>query len=86
MAPSCAKKQLPVPSTSDLQEPIFISNRNYVLQPPIEKEKAIIRASHVLIFFPISGKFHVFLGPFPRFFAKPDKKKSLSSSLKTSCI
>lgn len=62
MAPSCTKKQLPVPSTSDLQE------------PQIEKEKAIILASHVLIFFPISGKVHVFLGPFPRFFAKPGKK------------
>ena len=43
----------------------------------MDKEKSIIRVSHVLIPFSIFGKFHAFFGPFPILDAKPDKLKKI---------
>lgn len=60
------KKQLPFSSPTDLEGPILINNRSYVPEPPMDKEKTVIWASHVLIPFSLKGNIHAFLGPLPR--------------------
>lgn len=73
-----SKQQLPIPSAIDVTTSSYSSNCTYIPEPPMEKEKAIIWAFHVLIPISISGSVHAFLGTLPKSYARPVKLSTFS--------
>ena len=57
--------QFPTPLAFDIIILIVVGKHNYVPEPPMEEDKAMIWASQVIVPFSISGSIHAFLGTSP---------------------
>lgn len=60
---SSSLSRLPIPFASETNALILVDKHNYVPEPPMEENKTVIWASHILIPFSIYGTIHTFLGP-----------------------
>lgn len=69
---STSTQQLSIPLDSEVIAHTFLGNPTYILEPPIEEEKAIMWTSQVFISFFISDIVRTFLGPFHGSLEKPE--------------
>lgn len=73
---SSSSSRLPIPHLAfDIITPIIAGKHNYVPEPPMKEEKAMIWLSQVLVSFSIFGIIHAFLGPFPTVSEKQEQLK-----------
>lgn len=74
---SYSNPTFPLPLAEAVNVLIQVGNQVYVPEPPMEKEKALIWKSHVLISFSVSDEMHAFLGPLPDPNSNADKVREI---------
>lgn len=65
------KIQLCPTLAADIEEPVFINDRTYILEPPMEDGKRNVWYGNTLIPYSIGGTIYDFMGSHPRCIKKP---------------
>lgn len=74
---SSAKTNVNVPLSFSILTINKVNERDYIPEPPLEREKAKIWASQILIPFSVTNNTLTLMGPFSRKTSHPDKVKDL---------